>query len=108
MDNGRRSVSFGRGGNMGPPPNVDEYDWPDTKPPFLASAVTVSPDGNAWVQRSTKAGEPQRFDVFDASGNRTGEVVLPANRRLLGFGDGVVYLAYVDEDDLQWLERYDL
>ena len=108
MDNGRRSVSFGRGGNMGPPPNVDEYDWPDTKPPFLASAVTVSPDGNAWVRRSTKAGEPQRFDVFDASGNRTGEVVLPAQRRLLGFGDGVVYLAYVDEDDLQWLERYDL
>ena len=108
MDNGRRSVSFIRGGNMGPPPNVDEYDWPDTKPPFLASAVTVSPDGNAWVQRSTKAGEPQRFDVFDASGNRTGEVVLPAQRRLLGFGDGVVYLAYVDEDDLQWLERYDL
>jgi hypothetical protein len=108
MDNGRRSVSFGRGGSMGPPPSVDEYDWPDTKPPFPASAVTVAPDGNAWVRRSTKAGEPQRFDVFDATGNRTGEVVLPAQRRLLGFGDGVVYLAYVDEDDLQWLERYDL
>lgn len=108
MNNGRRSVNFGRGGNMGPPPSVDEYDWPDTKPPFPASAVTVAPDGNAWVQRSTKAGEPQRFDVFDASGNRTGEVALPEHRRLLGFGDGVVYLAYVDEDDLQWLERYAL
>ena len=108
MDNGRRSVSFGRGGSMGPPPSVDEYDWPETKPPFPANAVTVAPDGNAWVRRSTKAGEPERFDVFDSSGNRTGEVVLPAQRRLLGFGDGVVYLAYVDEDDLQWLERYDL
>lgn len=108
MNNGRRSVSFVRGANMGSPPSVDEYDWPDTKPPFPANAVTVAPDGNAWVQRSTKAGEPQRFDVFDSSGNRTGEVVLPPHRRLLGFGDGVVYLAYVDEDDLQWLERYDL
>lgn len=108
MDNGRRSVSFGRGGNMGPPPTVDEYDWPDTKPPFPARAVSVTPDGAAWVQRSTKAGEPQRFDVFDASGSRTGEVVLPAGRRLLGFGDDVVYLAFVDEDDLQWLERYEL
>ena len=108
MNNGRRSVTFGRGGSMGPPPSVDEYDWPYTKPPFPDRAVTVAPDGSAWVQRSTKAGEPQRFDVFDASGNRTGEVVLPAHRRLLGFGDGVVYLANVDEDDLQWLERYDL
>ena len=108
IDNGRRNVSFGRGGNMGPPPSVDQYDWPDTKPPFPSSAVTVAPDGHAWVRRSTKAGEPQRFDVFDASGNRTGEVVLPAQRRLLGFGDGVVYLAYVDQDDLQWLERYAL
>jgi hypothetical protein len=108
MDNGRRSVSFGRGGSMGPRPSVGDYQWPDSKPPFPAGSVSVAPDGNAWVRRSTKAGEPQRFDVFDGEGNRTGEVVLPADRRLLGFGPASVYLAYVDEDDLQWLERYEM
>lgn len=105
-DGGRRSVSFGRGGNMGPPPNVNEYDWPEVMPPFPGSAVMVAPDGAAWVRRNTPAGEPQRYDVFNASGDRIAEVVLPGDRRLLGFGDGVVYLAYVDQDDLQWLERY--
>jgi len=107
MDNGRRNVSFGRGG-MGPRPDVSDYDWPETKPPFPADAVSVAPDGSAWVRRSTKAGEAQRFDVFDSTGTRTGQVVLPANRRLLGFGPGSVYVALVDEDDLQWLERYEI
>ena len=106
MNNGQRSVSFGRGGMMGTRPDASEYEWPDVKPPFPADAVTVTPSGEAWVRRSTKAGAPERYDVFDGTGTRVAEVVLPESRRLIGFGDDAVYLAYVDEDDLQWLERY--
>ena len=105
MDNGQRAVSFGRGG-MGQRPDQSEYEWPGVKPAFPANAVTVAPSGEAWVRRSTEAGAPQRFDVFDASGSRIREVVLPEGRRLVGFGGGTVFVAYVDEDDLQWLERY--
>jgi hypothetical protein len=35
-------------------------------------------------------------------------VELAPGRRLLGFGRGTVYAARIDEDDLQWVERYRL
>jgi hypothetical protein len=35
-------------------------------------------------------------------------VVLPAKTRLLGFGQGTVYLVRTDDDDLQYLQRYRL
>jgi hypothetical protein len=37
-----------------------------------------------------------------------GRVALPADTRLVGFGNGTVYLARSDEDDLQYLQRYRL
>lgn len=107
-DNGRRNISFGRNGGRRSQPDPAEYQWPRTKPAFPRNAVNVTPTGEVWVRLSTSAGEPWRFDVFDARGNRTGEIVLPPDRRLVGFGRGVVYLVMVDEDGLQWLERYRL
>jgi hypothetical protein len=98
----------GRGGRTVtlPRPNIDELDWPEVKPPFPRNALRVTPDGEAWVQRHVKSGEPETYDVFDASGRRVRQVVLPEGRTLVGFGRGTLYAFNEDEDGLQWLERY--
>lgn len=104
--NGQMTMAFGRGGN----PDQEEEDaiaateWPAAKPPF--SAVFVSPTGEAWVERSVPAGSPRVMDVFDGTGSLKMRVTLPSGRRLVGFGNGVIYLRHSDESDLQHLERY--
>ena len=106
--NGVRSMGFSRGGGGGGggASDTDGYEWPDTKPAFAGSGVWVTPDGEAWVQRSVPAGDPIPFDVFGPDGQLHERVILPAGRRVLGFGGGFVYVAASDEFDLQWLERY--
>jgi hypothetical protein len=89
-----------------PPSDADELDWPEVKPAFPRSGISVAPDGTAWVRRYVAHGDPELYDVFDESGNRIKQVVLPAGRTLQGFGNGCVYLVRIDEDDLQWIERY--
>jgi len=60
-----------------------------------------------WVLRSRAATDPiPLIDVFDQRGSLVSQVRLPQDRRVIGFGNGVVYLAHTDSDDLQWLERY--
>ena len=86
--------------------DIDELDWPEVKPPFGRNAVSVTPEGEAWVQRYVKSGDPEAYDVFDVMARRVRQVVLPEGRTLVGFGRGVLYAAFVDDDDLQWLERY--
>ncbi len=88
-----------------PRPEVDEQEWPKVKPAFQGSPRTT-PEGELWVQLYVKHGDPQTYDIFDSTGNRVKQVVLPLGRRLVGFGDGVLYAVNVDSDDLQWLERY--
>jgi hypothetical protein len=101
------STDGGRGRTVTMPrPDVDELDWPEVKPPFGRNAVSVTPEGEAWVRRYVRSGDPETYDVFDASGRRVRQVVLPEDRTLVGFGRGVLYVAHVDENDLQWLERY--
>jgi len=89
-----------------PRPDIEAQDWPAVKPAFGNSALSVTPEGEAWVRRHVGNGEPERYDVFDASGRRVRQVVLPEDRRLVGFGPGTLYAVHVDENDLQWLERY--
>jgi hypothetical protein len=86
----------GRGGRTVtlPRPNIDELDWPEVKPPFPRNALRVTPDGEAWVQRHVKSGEPETYDVFDASGRRVRQVVLPEGRTLVGFGRGTLYASF--------------
>lgn len=105
------AISTGGGGGRSrtismPRPDVDALDWPEVKPPFGGSAVKITPEGEAWVRRYVAAGDRETYDVFDAAARRVRQVVLPADRRLVGFGDGTLYAVYVDGDDLQWLERY--
>ena len=87
-------------------PQVADEDWPEVKPPFPPSSVNATPDGHLWVERHVPHGEPSEYDVFDANGERLRTVVLPQASQVVGFGEGVVYVARTDEYDLQWLERY--
>ena len=101
---GRRSAA------MVPNNNVqDPESWGgEYMPPFLSGTNTLSfsNDGYLWIQRTGPAGQPPTFDVIDRAGNLALKVVLPKKSRLLGFGNGAVYIARVDEDDLQYLQRH--
>jgi hypothetical protein len=107
-ENGRMSIRMSRGGpRQGPPPSASDFEWPAAKPPF-AGGVWVTPAGEAWVERSVPAGAPRVYDVFGPQATITRRVVLPAGRRLLAIGSGVVYAQHTDPDGLQYLERYRL
>ena len=84
-------------------------DWPEYMPPFLSSgtsSVSFSNDGLLWVRRTGPAGQAPTFDLIDRSGKVAQKVVLPKKSRLVGFGNGTVYVVRVDDDDLQYLQRY--
>jgi hypothetical protein len=88
---------------------VPEPDaWPKYLPPFLPKAVSFAADGMLWVRRTTPAGSPPLYDVIDRRGVLAGRLTMPARTLLLAHGDGVVYLARLDDDDLQYLGRYPL
>lgn len=105
-ENGRRRMSFSRGG--APSVEADDLEWPETKPAFPGDALAVAPDGNFWLERHVPPGERRRFDVLGPSGRRIAVVRLPADRRLVGFGEEAVYLSRTDELDFTWLEKYDM
>jgi hypothetical protein len=103
---GTRMVVNGR--RMTPPAmDPKDVDWAEYKPPFQTGAVRVTPDGELWVLVSQPAGaKGALYDVFDDRGERVRQVRLPEGRRLVGFGNGTLYAAHKDADDLEWLERY--
>ncbi len=91
-----------------PRPDVEDIEFPEFKPPFGENAASVTPDGTVWVRRSQRHDETGAlYDVFDAAGERVRQVRLEENRQVVGFGAGVVYVVVTDDDDLQWLERYE-
>jgi hypothetical protein len=81
--------------------------FPEVLPPFEADAVHRSPGGDLWALRSAPVGTRERVvDVIAADGRRRALLRLPAGRRLVAVEREGVYLARVDEDGLEWLERY--
>jgi hypothetical protein len=112
MRNPRVFVSGGPGGRSAPtPPPADmpEPEYPEFKPPFPGRSAWVAPDGNLWLLRSRLGGDPiPTLDVFNGQGTLVGKVTLPRDRRVVGFGRNSVYMAKLDSDDMQWLERYSL
>jgi hypothetical protein len=103
VENGRRRT------RRPPRPDIDNMEWPEYMPPTVAGTARMAPDGRLWVERSAPSDADERtYDVFDARGNLVQRVSLPRDRRVSAFGDGVVYVIRSDEDDLQWLERYEL
>jgi hypothetical protein len=103
-DNGRRSAT------MAPNNNVqDPESWGgEFMPPFLngTNNLVFSNDGYLWVARTGPAGMAPTYDIIDRGGNVVQRVVLPKRHRLLGFGNSAIYLARLDEDDLQYLQKY--
>jgi hypothetical protein len=92
-----------------PTPDIDEVDFPEFFPPFTRGAVSISQEGDMWVQRVESFGtDGTLFDVFNSSGQLVRKVRIPEGRSLLGFGPNTLYAYSMDEDDLQWLERYDI
>jgi len=108
VDNGAMQMSFARGGQGGGPREIDQYQWPDVKPPFYNGRIEIDPRGRAWVRRHVEAGEAATYDLFDRTGARVGTVTLPDDRSVVGFGEGAVYVVAYDEFDLNYLERYAL
>jgi hypothetical protein len=107
VNNGAMQMNFARGAG-GRPREIDNYQWPETKPPFYSGRLDVDGMGRAWVRRHVAAGEDATYDVFGRDGVRVGTVTLPNDRRVIGFGGGTVYAVMYDEFDLNYLERYAL
>jgi hypothetical protein len=101
-NNGRRSATVGPAGQTQDP----EVWGGEYMPPFLQTALGFANDGYLWIQRTGPAGQPPTFDVIDRTGNLAQKVVLPKRSRLVGFGNGAVYVVRLDEDDLQYLQKY--
>lgn len=101
-----RTRSGGTSYEMRKPPPPTAVEWPDYLPPFLNGAVWSAPNGAVWVHRTT-ASESQ-YDVVDRTGRVTQQVVLREGARVVGFGRAAVYVVRVDDDGLEFLQRYAL
>lgn len=85
---------------------IRRSSFADELPYFRTGDARFDPHERLWVGRSTPAGAPLRYDVFDGSGTRIGQVELPADRTLAAFGKAHLYLVATDDVDLQRIERY--
>jgi hypothetical protein len=107
-----RIITSFRSLSAAPPPPLPPYEEPPAWPRYLSAfqneALTFAPDGLLWVERMVGAGSPPLVDVIDRAGRLTARVTLPKNTRLIGFGNGTVYLVRTDDDDLEYLQRYKL
>jgi hypothetical protein len=48
------------------------------------------------------------YDVFTRTGGLIGRVELPPSTRLVGFGSDKLYTVRLDDDELQYFERWTL
>jgi hypothetical protein len=109
MNDGAMQTSFARGGmGDGEDENLDQYDWPETKPPFYAGRLVVDSQDRVWVRRHVEAGENTTYDVFNRSAELVATYALPNNKLIVGFGTASVYVVAFDEFDLNYLERFDM
>lgn len=107
MNNGDLQMNFGRGGPGGAEEeSIDDYTWPEVKPPFYAQRIPVDPMNRAWVRRHVDAGEASTYDIFDRSGERIATYLLPHGERVIGFGAESIYVVAYDDFDLNYLRRY--
>ena len=82
-------------------------DWPETAPPFDMSPLLSSPDGRLVIARLPSADNPDtRYDLIDRRGVSTGQLLLAANERILGFGAVATYVIATDDDGIQRLQRH--
>ena len=108
VENGSMSMRATRGGGSDDGDELDGYTWPEVKPAFYDRPIPIDGLGRAWVRSHRDAGEAPMYDVFAVGGERQLVVELLMNRRVVGFGDGVLYAVHMDDFGLQTLERYAL
>lgn len=87
--------------------DVDDYEWPETLPPFTGS-ILIDPEGRAWLRRHQPVGSPFLYDIFTPDAEHAGSVEIAEGHTVMGFGDGVVYATFRDEVDLVYIARYRL
>lgn len=87
--------------------DVDDYEWPETLPPFTGS-ILIDPEGRAWLRRHQPVGAPFLYDVFTPDAEHSGTVEIAEGHTVMGFDDGVVYATFRDEVDLVYIARYRL
>jgi hypothetical protein len=86
---------------------LPELTFPAFKPPFEMGKTVVRPNGEVWVLRSRAANDRVAvYDVFTRSGGHVRRVAFPPATELIGFGKDAAYTIRLDDDDLQYLERW--
>lgn len=94
------AVGPGGGGPGGPLPPLTMVlpsELPDYKPAFAPGSTRADADGNLWIRTSQNVDTRPVYNVINRKGELVDRVQLPANRILVGFGQGgVVYLAVRD------------
>lgn len=107
--------SRGGGGPTGEKNRVAEYlrqnpeAFPARKSPIgdVSPNVLFDPQGRLWIVRARPAKEPAyTIDVVQEGRGVVDRVELPPRHQLIGFGRNTVYTVRVDDDDLQWIERF--
>jgi hypothetical protein len=80
--------------------------WPAEYPAIVPIGVRAAPDGRLWVQRYVPARvDREQWDVLDQTGKLVSRWQLPPKVSIIAVGDGVVYTARTDEDDLRYVQR---
>ncbi|MBX3175110.1 MAG: hypothetical protein KF709_11900 [Gemmatimonadaceae bacterium] len=97
----------GGGPSMRRPPTGDA-EFPEAMPAFVAASLLASPAGELWIGRSyAHNSATRRYDVFSTDGRLVAVATLGRDRTVVGFGDGVIYVARTDPGDhLVYLELY--
>ena len=85
---------------------VETQEFAPVRPAFTDRGPWLGPDGVLWVERSVASGAAPLYDRFDRNGVRRAPVTLTAGRRLIAVGARGIYVAAVDADGVETLERY--
>ncbi len=89
--------------------NLPELTFPALKPPFEMGKTLARPNGEVWVLRARAANDRVAvYDVFTRTGGLVRRVAFPRATEIIGFGSGVAYTLRLDDDELQYLERWRL
>lgn len=81
-----------------------EMDFPSHRQPIDDSRA--SDDGSVWLRRSLDAGQLAHWIIMRPDGELDGELVLPANVRVLWSHGDTFWASAPDELDVPWLTRY--
>jgi hypothetical protein len=85
----------------------DDRPWADRLAPVRTNSMMAAPDGKLFVLRAQWSKEPDtRYDVFDRTGQRIGQLALPDSERVVGFGPRSIYISVRDEDGFHRLRRH--